>query len=325
MTAPHTEADARILIDEMLRRAGWDPANKADVLTEVPVVLDLVEEAVSAAAFDPAPKRADSVLLDQQGRPLAVFEAKKKAIDPYTAKTQTLPYAEKLDAPFIFLSNGEQIYFWDYGFADARPVASFFSRRDLARLRDLRRHRLALVAVPIPEFYQSHGETFRFRDYQSACLRAIDRTIELGKRRFLAELPTGTGKTDVICQQIKRLIEAGQVERVLFLVDRDDLDGYLGVFGSVGEARPHILFFSFVILVLPLELTVASEEEGAAGGVAELCHFVSDRGSLRAVGRGIGFAVRAPIASLVGSEGGRVSAGSISAARSRRKSGSGWA
>ncbi len=227
--SPHeSEADARILIDEMLRRAGWDPANKADVLTEVPVVLGALSDIAAPGAepvssADTSLKRADYVLLDQQGRPLAVVEAKKKAIDPYTAKTQTLPYAEKLDAPFIFLSNGEQIYFWDYGIADARPVASFFSRRDLERLRDLRRHRTALAAVPIPEFYQSHGETFRFRDYQISCLRAIDRTIELGKRRFLAELPTGTGKTDVICQQIKRLIESGHVERVLFLVDRDNL------------------------------------------------------------------------------------------------------
>lgn len=224
MTDHRSEADARILIDEMLRRAGWDPANKADVLTEVPVVLDSVAES-SADELDEiiGPKRADYVLLDQQGRPLAIVEAKKKAIDPYTAKNQTLPYAEKLDAPFIFLSNGEQIYFWDYTVADARPVASFFSRRDLERLRDLRRQRTALAAVPIPKYYQRQGETRELRDYQQDCLRAIDHAFELGKRRFLAELPTGTGKTDVVCQQIKRLIDAGQVERVLFLVDREQL------------------------------------------------------------------------------------------------------
>lgn len=226
---PHrtSEADARIVIDELIRRAGWDPANKADVLTEVPVVIDQVSEGASPEGapytIDADIQRADYVLLDQQGRPLAVIEAKKKAIDPYTAKNQTLRYAEKLDAPFIFLSNGEQIYFWDYGVADARPVASFFSRRDLERLRDLRRQRLALAAVPIPKFYQRQGETRELRDYQQDCLRAIDRAFELGKRRFLAELPTGTGKTDLVCQQIKRLIEAGHVERVLFLVDREQL------------------------------------------------------------------------------------------------------
>lgn len=228
MSQHESEADARIVIDELLRRAGWDPANKADVLTEVPVVLDIVSDiaapdALPASAADSAIKRADYVLLDQQGRPLAVVEAKKKAIDPYTAKNQTLPYAEKLDAPFIFLSNGEQIYFWDYALADARPVASFYSRRNLERIRDLRRQRTDLSAVPVPKFYQRQGETRELRDYQQDCLRAIDHALTLGKRRFLAELPTGTGKTDVVCQQIKRLLEAGHIERVLFLVDREQL------------------------------------------------------------------------------------------------------
>ena len=45
----------------------------------------------------------------------------------------------------------------------------------------------------------------------------------MGKRRFLIELPTGTGKTDLICLAIKRLMQAGRAERALFLVDRDQL------------------------------------------------------------------------------------------------------
>jgi type I restriction enzyme, R subunit len=54
-------------------------------------------------------------------------------------------------------------------------------------------------------------------------MKALDQAIELGKRRFLLELPTGTGKTDLICLYLKRLIQAGRAERVLFLVDRDQL------------------------------------------------------------------------------------------------------
>lgn len=226
-----SEADARIVIDDLLRRAGWDPANKSDVLTEFSVVPSAVAEdaatyggsAVLGAPSGTARNRADYVLLDQQGRPLAVIEAKRKAIEPYTAKTQTLPYAQAIGAPFIFLTNGETTYFWDYAREDARIVTSFFSRRDLERIRDLRKHRQPLATVPVPEYYQRQGETRVFRDYQRECLKAIDHAFELGKRRFLAELPTGTGKTDVVCQQIKRLIDAGHVERVLFLVDRDQL------------------------------------------------------------------------------------------------------
>jgi type I restriction enzyme R subunit len=54
-------------------------------------------------------------------------------------------------------------------------------------------------------------------------MKALDQAIELGKRRFLLELPTGTGKTDLMCLYLKRLIQAGRAERVLFLVDRDQL------------------------------------------------------------------------------------------------------
>ena len=66
--------------------------------------------------------RADYVLLDQNGRALAIIEAKRSAFQPYSAKQQALPYAKSIDAPFIFLTNGEMIYFWDYTEDDARIV-----------------------------------------------------------------------------------------------------------------------------------------------------------------------------------------------------------
>ncbi|NMA48037.1 MAG: restriction endonuclease subunit R, partial [Lentisphaerae bacterium] len=139
-----TEADARILVDDLLRQAGWDPADKSQVVTEFSVI--------AGSAFAPygdhrddssvpllidgenVPSgRADYVLLDGRGRPLAIIEAKRAAIEPYAAKQQALPYAKLLGAPFIFLTNGELIYFWDYTKDDARIVNSFFSRRDLER------------------------------------------------------------------------------------------------------------------------------------------------------------------------------------------------
>ena len=54
-------------------------------------------------------------------------------------------------------------------------------------------------------------------------MKALDHAFELGKRRFLIQLPTGTGKTDLTCLYLKRLIQAGRAERILFLVDRDQL------------------------------------------------------------------------------------------------------
>ncbi len=232
MATQTKETDARILSDDQLRTAGWNPADKSQVLTEVKVsgapqgVAEPGSQAtvLSTADGDAVPTgRADYVLLDQRGRPLAVTEAKKQAIHPYVAKQQALPYAKQIGAPFIFLTNGELIYFWDYQNDDARIVNSFFSRRDLERLVHMRAERKPLATVPIPDTYLRQGETRRLRPYQTEAMQALDRTVELGKRRFLIELPTGCGKTDLIVLYIKRLIQAGQAERVLFLVDRDQL------------------------------------------------------------------------------------------------------
>lgn len=203
-----TEADARIVIDDMLRQAGWDPADKSQVLTE-------------HTSTDVG--RADYLLLSRNGRPLAVVEAKRAAIEPYTAKQQALPYAKKIDAPFIFLTNGELIYFWDYTNDDARIVNSFFSRRDLERLVEMRATRKPLATVEIPEYYLRQGETRQVRPYQREAMQGMDHAVELGKHRFLIELPTGTGKTDLTVLYLKRLIEAGRAERILFLVDREQL------------------------------------------------------------------------------------------------------
>ena len=230
-----TEADARIVIDDLLRQAGWDPVDKSQVLTEFPIRNTSYRVAEPTTPYgyksshttqdgDEIPTGiADYVLMDRRGRSLAIIEAKRTAIEPYAAKQQALPYAKKIDAPFIFLTNGELIYFWDYGNDDARIVNSFFSRRDLERLVEMRTTRKPLATIEIPEYYLRSGETRQVRPYQRDTMQALDHAVELGKRRFLIELPTGTGKTDLTCLYLKRLLEAGRAERILFLVDREQL------------------------------------------------------------------------------------------------------
>jgi len=100
-----TEADARIVIDDLLRQAGWDPADKSQVLTEVSIrdTAWVISDSVAPYGYKPSQKtkdgdeiptgRADYVLMDRRGRPLAIVEAKRSAIEPYTAKQQALPYA----------------------------------------------------------------------------------------------------------------------------------------------------------------------------------------------------------------------------------------
>ena len=205
--------------DPAFRQLVFDPSAEGDlrVIGEFVCLLEDAQDDV------PGRGRADYVLYDQRGRPLAVIEAKKNATNPYVAKQQALPYAKALGAPFIFLTNGELMYFWDWQNDDARPIAGFFSRRDLERLVEMRNTRVPLATIEIPEHYVRQGETRTVRSYQTDGMRALDHALELGKRRFLIELPTGTGKTDLICLYLKRLFQAGWAERVLFLVDRDQL------------------------------------------------------------------------------------------------------
>lgn len=144
-----TEADARIIIDDLLKQALWDPADKSQVLTEFHIhnveamgtrenrVAESVSEYGSdrdAAKDKPFSGRADYVLRNQNGRALAIIEAKKNAINPYVAKQQALPYAKAIGAPFIFLTNGELIYFGITGMTMPALLLLFFPEEILSAL-----------------------------------------------------------------------------------------------------------------------------------------------------------------------------------------------
>lgn len=202
-----TEADSRIIIDRKLREAEWDIEDKAHVATE---------EAVKDG-------RADYLLLDGRGRPLAVVEAKRFSKDPTTAKAQAEEYARSLKAPFIFLGNGEVIYFWDYERYPERLVENFFTRSDLERLVALRSQRRPLNTIQIPKKVRFGSDEREVRDYQQKCLAKVDAALEAGKRRLLVEMATGTGKTFTVALMLKRLFQAGLAQRVLFLADRIEL------------------------------------------------------------------------------------------------------
>lgn len=201
------ETDARMLIDRKLREAGWDIEDKNQVSTE--------ETAETG--------RADYILKDSRGRAIAVVEAKRFSVDPTSAKQQALSYAESISADFIFLSNGEEIYFWDYTCRSEQKVATFYSQRDLEKAKNLRLEQKPISVIPIPERYFKGGEWRTPRPYQKEVMQVMDKAIEGGKRKMLLVMATGTGKTDAIALYLKRLFEAGLVNRALFLVDRIDL------------------------------------------------------------------------------------------------------
>ena len=198
------ETDARILIDRKLRDAGWDPEDKNQVITEE----------TSGAG------RADYILKDSRARGIAVIEAKRFSVDPASAKQQALSYAESIKAEFIFLSNGEEIYFWDYKNRPEQKVATFYSQRDLEKIQNLRLEQKPISVIPIPERYFKGGEWRMPRPYQKEAIHVMDKALEGGKRKMLLVMATGTGKTDTIALYLKRLFDAGIVNRALFLVDR---------------------------------------------------------------------------------------------------------
>jgi len=207
-----TEADARIVIDQLLREAGWDITNKAQVSTEEPA----------------ADGRADYLLKNSRTQPIAVIEAKRFAVDPYSAKEQAKAYAVSLGVPFVFLSNGQEHYFWDYADGDARAILGFPSQGDLERRANLKIHRRGSVeeslrAIPLPSRFLFRGEEVEVRPYQRACLQAADNALIAGRRRMLFEMATGTGKTLTIAMLMKRWFQAAIISRVLFLVDRIEL------------------------------------------------------------------------------------------------------
>src|SRR3989338_4152954 len=208
-----TEADARMIIDQLLKDAGWDIFNKAQVSTEE----------------SSADGRADYLLKNTRTQPLAIIEAKRFSVDPYSAKAQAKDYAQSLNVPFIILSNGKEHYFWDYiDGGDARPILGIPTQADLERRANLKIHRMgslqaSLDAIPYPVKFRFKGEEIEARPYQLQCLEKADEALIAGRRRMLFEMTTGTGKTLTIAMLMKRWFQSAIISRVLFLADRIEL------------------------------------------------------------------------------------------------------
>jgi type I restriction enzyme R subunit len=193
------EAFSRVVIDALLEDVGWKLTDGRSVRYEYPLSDGT---------------RADYVLSDRNGRALAVVEAKRFSVNPADAAAQARAYAEQLKVPFVFLSNGRETRFWEYGAeAHPRPVATFFSQDNLERRAATRKLRTDPLAIPIDRKIVE-------RDYQVECIDALCRDIKRGRRKLLVEMATGAGKTRMAAAFIKRLFEANAVTRVLFLVDR---------------------------------------------------------------------------------------------------------
>lgn len=197
-----TEQDARITINRKLIESGWilEGPNK-NVLTEQ----------YTGEGF------SDYLLLGRKGQNLAVLEAKDDDQgDVYLAKEQARGYAEAMGCRYVFLANSEQIYFWDLDEGDARPIERFISPEDLQRRADLK-----VLKKPLSQV--EHPTDIADRPYQLEASNLIARLYDTGKRAFLLEMATGTGKTRLAAAIISRFLQSNQAERILFIVDRIEL------------------------------------------------------------------------------------------------------
>ncbi len=173
-------------------------------------------------------KRADYVLYLKPNLPLALIEAKDAQHAAGDGMQQALAYAETLDIPFVFSSNGKAFVFHDRtGMSPERetviPLDGFPAPQDLwARYRAWKDLDPEAEEVVLQDYYDD-GSGKAPRYYQVNAVNAAVEAIAKGRDRVLLVMATGTGKTYTAFQIIWRLWRAKRKKRILFLADRNIL------------------------------------------------------------------------------------------------------
>ncbi|MBT2721460.1 DEAD/DEAH box helicase family protein [Bacillus sp. ISL-46] len=210
-TKPYSEAKTRqLFIDLMLREIGWDPHGPNVEEYELPGMPNR-----SQVGF------ADYVLWDDNGKPLAVIEAKRTTKSPATGKKQAELYADLLEKhytqrPIIFYTNGYETWLWDDVMYPPRVVQGFYTKDQLRLMIERRSTRKNITK-------QTINKDTAGRYYQVEAIRRTAETFENKKRHALLIMATGTGKTRTAVALVELLMKAGWVKNVLFLADRKEL------------------------------------------------------------------------------------------------------
>jgi type I restriction enzyme, R subunit len=247
------EATARIKINRLLEEAGWrffdDHRGPANVILEPNT--KITESQINDLGDDFQKVKngfIDFLLLDKDGRPLIVLEAKSEGKNPLAAKEQARRYAREQNARFVILSNGNMHYLWDLQQGSPNVITNFPTpdaikaqhsfKPDAERLatEQVEHDYIALTQMPSyaseagwknenerPAFLEKTDLRF-LRDYQKKAVHAVQRAAKKGAVRFLFEMATGTGKTLTSAAIIKLFLKTGNARRVLFLVDRLELE-----------------------------------------------------------------------------------------------------
>lgn len=248
------EAKARIKINKLLEESGWrfedDKSGKANIRLEAGVKFsELGDDFENAETNDKRRGAIDFLLLDKDGRALVVVEAKKESTDPLSAKEQARNYARNVNARFIILSNGNIHYFWDTKHGNPDTISKFPTQESITQFEAYTPNPKELEQTEVDENYiietqmpgfnkdpdfldESKKEEYlrnnslkQMRPYQVQAIKHLQSAALEGKNRFLFEMATGTGKTLISAAVIKLFLKSGNARRVLFLVDRLELEG----------------------------------------------------------------------------------------------------
>ena len=247
------EAKARIKINRLLEEAGWrffdDDKGKANIILENNVKITQRQMNDMGEDFDNiANGFIDYLLTDDKGFPFIVLEAKKEGIDPLSAKEQARKYALSQNCRFIILSNGNLHYFWDLQKGNPNIISKFPTPETVVGYNSFKPNPQALINETVKEDYivitqkPDYEKDPRYTDeaqrkeyievnklrflrkYQVRAIERIQEEVKEGKDRFLFEMATGTGKTLTAAAVIKLFLRTGNARRVLFLVDRLELE-----------------------------------------------------------------------------------------------------
>lgn len=207
------------IIDKRLKLAGWDISSPLHVTQELDIWVGLPQGVREPQTPYQGHLFADYALLSKDGKPIAVVEAKKTSVDAEIGKEQARNYAEKMQKvnggpmPFVFYTNGYEIFFWDTDNYPPRKVFGFPSIADLERMRFLHDHNKILSSELI-------NTDIAGRPYQIQAIRSVLERVEKKHRKFLLVMATGTGKTRTCMGLLDVLMRTNRVQKVLFLVDR---------------------------------------------------------------------------------------------------------
>ncbi len=250
---PTKEATARIKINKLLETAGWRFFSEGDapanIRLEAGVTIRTADLDALGENFEKATKGyVDFLLLDAKGFPLLVLEAKAPEKNPLVAKEQARTYARSKNCRFVILSNGNLHYFWDLERGNPYIITTFPTPTSVTGYKKVTPNPERLIKEPVgadyivltqrPTYQAEAGwrneaeregylqaNKLRFlRPYQLQAIRSLQAAVEAGKDRFLFEMATGTGKTLVAAAVIKLFLRTRNAARVLFLVDRLELE-----------------------------------------------------------------------------------------------------